>query len=435
MVRTLIPDVSSFIRFHDLDPRTQDQCIYITQKGLRCQFSSSDNSRAKELYVMLSQCQDKSIDGKVLQDYILSNCCKSGRARHCDRIEDVGLLPLLVQRWCGEIVAEIRGRLGSDSVVSDAVNIIESDPLSEFRRHFAERTADDSIICKIQNQLEDRDFEDGSLYVFDRISSPGHVKIGWTAKSVEGRLKAWSKCGYLPNLLFSETSIPFAQRAETLAHYELIDEWRGERMCKANSCRMYHCEWFEVSIERAIRVVGNWAKLFKIAPLYDTQGSLKPYWRSVVRDAIKGGEMVTAHMLLQRLPQTRQDELLPLPRAAASADPMKSESTELVKALLQMDHPKGGNHTPVDSIPIKQESSSMPSNHLSQSLPEPESPLAKLFIIPLRRSKSTLALKKEAVPEDGSQLGFGVLPSLRTETTPVPAILKINSNIDVEEDV
>lgn len=382
---------------------------------------------------MLSQCPDESVEVKVLQDYIVSNCCKSGRAQHRDRIADVGLLPSLVQRWRGEIVAEDRSRLRLDSVISDAVNIITSNPLSEFRPHIAEPTADDSVACKIQNHLEDRDFECGSLYVFDRISSPNHVKIGWTARSVQGRLDDWSRCGYLPNLLFSEVSIPFAQRAETLAHYELIHEWRRERMCKADWCRKSHCEWFEVSIERAVRVVGDWAKLFKVAPLYDAQGSFKPYWSSVVRDVVKGGEMVTGHMLLQRLPQIGQGERMPLPNALASADPIKSELAELVQAILQTNQMKGENHAPVGSKPIKQELSSMASSHLSQSLPEPVSPLTKLLATPMKRYKSTPALRREAVSEDDAHPAFGRLPGMKIETTLVQLVFAPDPIIKVEE--
>lgn len=432
MVRILIPDVSSFIRFHELDPRTQDQCIYITQKGSRCQWPSSNNGRAKELYATLSQCQNESIDVEVLQDYIVSNCCKSGRAQHRDRIADTGLLPSLVQRWRGEIVTEIQSRVRLDSVVSDTVNVIASSPLSEFRPHVAEPTADESVACKIQNQLEDRDFECGSLYVFDRSSSPGHVKIGWTARSVQGRLDDWSRCGYLPNLLFSEVNIPFAQRAETLAHYELIHEWRRERKCKADWCRKSHCEWFEVSKQRAIGVVGDWAKLFKVARPYDAQGLLKPYWRSVVREAIRGDNMVTGHMLLQRLPSLRHVERMPFSHTAAPAHSGMCESTEIVRVILQPTKPKGEDNESVGSIPIKQETSLTASSCLSQSLPATLSPLEKRLIATLKRSKSISALGRGAVLESDSKADVRRLSNLKIDTALIETVLKAEPFIKVE---
>jgi hypothetical protein len=117
---------------------------------------------------------------------------------------------------------------------------IPQTPPSEFRPHIANPLPSDSICRKIAEPLEDRDFETGSLYIFDRASSPGHVKIGWTARSVQCRLKDWSKCGYIPNLLFSVDAIPHAQRVETLTHYELIKEWRRERRCKAEWCQKSH---------------------------------------------------------------------------------------------------------------------------------------------------------------------------------------------------
>jgi hypothetical protein len=101
---------------------------------------------------------------------------------------------------------------------------IPQTPLSEFRPHVADPRPSDTVASKICEPLVDRDFETGSLYIFDRASSAGHVKIGWTAKSVPHRLEDWSKCGYEPNLLFEAHSVPHAQRAETLTHYQLIRE-------------------------------------------------------------------------------------------------------------------------------------------------------------------------------------------------------------------
>jgi hypothetical protein len=148
-------------------------------------------------------------------------------------------------------------------------------PLSEFRPHVADPLPSDSVSRKILDPLENRDFETGSLYIFDRASSPGHVKIGWTASSVPARLKDWSNCGYKPNLLFSVHCVPHAQRVETLTHHELIKEWRRERMCKALWCQKSHQEWFEIGKERAAQVLGDWADFMGKAEPYDSEGSLK----------------------------------------------------------------------------------------------------------------------------------------------------------------
>ena len=173
-------------------------------------------------------------------------------------------------------------------------------PLSEFRPHIAEPHPSDSVSSKILEPLQDRDVETGSLYMFDRASSPGHVKIGWTARGVKRRLEDWSMCGYTPNLLFCVDSVPNAQRAETLTHHELINEWRRERMCKAGWCRKSHREWFETSKERAEQVLGGWADFFKKAEPYDSDNSLKTRWKEIVEMMDKSGETITAKKLLEK---------------------------------------------------------------------------------------------------------------------------------------
>jgi hypothetical protein len=185
---------------------------------------------------------------------------------------------------------------------------ISQPALSEFRPHVAEPSPNDSVLWKIHDVLEDRDFETGSLSMFDRTSSPGHVKIGWTARSVSGRLNDWSKCGYTPNLLFSVNFVPHAQRAETLTHHELIKEWRRERMCKAHRCRKSHQEWFEISKERAEQVLGDWADFMKKAEPYDSDGSLKDLWREVIKALDINGETVTAKRLLEHYEASLTEE-------------------------------------------------------------------------------------------------------------------------------
>ncbi|KAJ5903509.1 hypothetical protein N7504_005892 [Penicillium tannophilum] len=169
---------------------------------------------------------------------------------------------------------------------------------SEFRPHINDPSPDDCVYRKMLDPLEDRDVETGRLYIFDRISSPGHVKIGWTAKSVSNRLKSWSNCGYSPNLLFETSPIHNAMRAETLTHYEFIKEWRRERMCKGPGCGKSHKEWFEINAERAKQVVSHWATFMERARPYDEGGLLKPQWKEVIEMIHNKSELVTAEKLL-----------------------------------------------------------------------------------------------------------------------------------------
>ena len=433
MPRAHIPNISTFIRFYELDPRTENQCIYVTQKGARCRWPSSNNDQAKELYLILLQYQGRDVDLSVLEKYIVSSCCRSGRAQHCDRIVDVGLLPSLAQRWQGEIMIKVQNRIRLDSATSERYRNVAQSPLSEFRPHVAQPTADDSVAYRIQIRLEDRDFESGSLYMFDRVSSPGHVKIGWTARSVQGRLDDWSRCGYIPNLLFSEHNIPFAQRAETLVHYELIYEWRRERMCKADWCRKSHREWFEVSVERAIKVMGSWSILFRSAPPYDAQGSLKPYWKDIVKAMIKNRETITGHTLLQRHMTPKPVKEIPIPRSAEWTTPIKSQFEELTQASAKNDNGRGEHGILAGPIPIKQQLPSGLLTPLSQSLPKQVSPLKTRLISALKRTKSASSIKAETISGHESWVDLGRLCGLGTGTSLAPTAVKKEFVIKAED--
>ncbi|CAH0046435.1 unnamed protein product [Clonostachys solani] len=385
------PGVSFFIKFHDLDPRAQRQCIFYTLKGNRCSWDCRevDNERAIKLYGQINLAPDTELPSlEVLEDYAKYNCCgpKPKGARHQNRIEDVDLLTPLAERWLDEIrqrrsackvitrsstpatedehtitspeatIASFGGPLATtypselptiieaQSSVSTAAefvvgvpsnlqsseeyskfiehgwNLEETErydlrrrndpgdkdkgigssnprrraPLSTFRPHVEE--PDENVMSKILSPLVKDDFKRGSLYIFTRVSSPGYVKIGWTSREVEGRLESWARCGYEPNLVFSVQNVPYAQRAETLTHYELATEWRAERRCKG--CGKSHREWFEVSQERATQVVAEWAEFMKSATIYDASGGIENNWRDAIDKMSKMDESVTANKLL-----------------------------------------------------------------------------------------------------------------------------------------
>ncbi|KAF1813279.1 hypothetical protein P152DRAFT_434214 [Eremomyces bilateralis CBS 781.70] len=420
------PGVSFFISFHELDPSRQKQCIFFTQKGARCRWpcQKSDNSKAIALRKTIIEISSEAVSLDLLQEYVLCNCCRSGRARHRDRIEDIGLLIPLAQRWQDEIQRHTANQsryttsvpaLEESIYIPDAyngtvtptpsrttplytptvspsyyqsrartsfsINTKPSTPvasltpyqyssprssaitdiafqpfgsqprynlrpptanlstnstltkatfssqvsLSEFRPHVSDPLPSDSVSWRVLKLLEDRDFETGSVYIFDRASSPGHVKIGWTARSVSLRLEDWSKCGYRPNLLFRVDRVPHAQRVETLTHHELLKEWRRERMCKAAWCRKSHQEWFEVSKERAAQVLGDWAEFMRIARPYDLGGRLKNMWREFVETADRNKEMVTAKKLLEHYKEVLVKETTIVEEIVDRAEALKTE--------------------------------------------------------------------------------------------------------------
>lgn len=424
------PGVGFFITFYELNPSRQRRCIYFTQKGTRCLWpcQENDNRRAIALREEINATQSEADTLALLLEYVLCNCCRSGRAQHRDRIEDVGLLIPLALRWQEEIRRRVGGgasvptfpetrstppaysipttpssthtttlntptttpsycridgpkafspgltfldpvaslspyqhsspshqysasyqygsppyqygspnqydssahhygssylsndhkatyeRYGSpprydlrprevSSFTDSTLSLLPPDfqlPLSEFRPHVANPGPNDSVAQKILSDLEDRDFETGSLYIFDRDSSPGHVKIGWTARSVSLRLEDWSKCGYTPNLIFRVDNVPHAQRVETLVHHDLIKLWRRERKCKAPWCQKSHQEWFEISKERATKVLSDWAYFMTRAEPYDTKGRLTDRWRVLVKKMDMNEEVVNVERLLRQ---------------------------------------------------------------------------------------------------------------------------------------
>ena len=489
------PGVSFFIPFHEFNPSTQAQCIFFTQKRKRCRYTcrESDTRRAILLHKTINTISSEAVGLDLLQEYVLCNCCRSGRAQHRDRIEDIELLTPLARRWQDEIrrradhttsvpalewsvittdvystpptsspngttarnrsiegpyyyqlndsasssikattskpVAsssysqydslssatnvksgvlplesqsryDLRPRNISLNSTSTQLKFVSQPPQSEFRPHIADPQPGDSVSCKILNYLKGRDSETGSVYIFDRKSSHGFVKIGWTARSVSRRLDGWSKCGYIPNLLFSVNGVPHAQRVETLTHYELIKEWRRERMCKAPSCGKSHQEWFEINREQAEKVLGNWADFMKRAEPYDPKGRLKSQWRVAVETIDRNREVLTAEKLLQCYEEslveeaTLAEELVDLRRKLKIGRLETLEKTSVRMGSLLNEKPTLPNETTL----VK--SAALP----EQTLP-PEIPLSKTEIQPKNETIhdevsafQTTAVKEEILP-------------------------------------
>jgi hypothetical protein len=173
-------------------------------------------------------------------------------------------------------------------------------PSLEFSPHKAKPKPKDTVFHKLIQDLTGRDFEDGVLYLYERDSSPGYVKIGWTKHTAKSRLGIWEKqCGYTPKLILGTTRIPHAQRAEKLVHFELLKEWRRERLCK--TCLSCHKEWFEMGEVRAKQVIGDWARFMEEAELYDAKGRLKPKWKETFEKMHDNNEPITAKNCLKLL--------------------------------------------------------------------------------------------------------------------------------------
>lgn len=193
---------------------------------------------------------------------------------------------------------ELRNRNISRASTLSQIDCI-SEPLPpKFRAHKENPRPTDTVFYQIQTPIKvtSKNAKPGEVYIFDRDSSPGYVKVGWSSVSTESRLTSWSNCGYKPNLLFKTDRIRYAQRVESLAHYELIKEWRREVNCR---CGVSHQEWFEIAPFRAKHVVEDWADWISLAEPYDLDGYLRLTWQRVVRDMDSKGEQITGKALLK----------------------------------------------------------------------------------------------------------------------------------------
>jgi hypothetical protein len=233
-------------------------------------------------------------------------------ANHKDRIESAGVLRPLAERWLQEINARKEVERANSTYPDNAPSqstptvafpgrlLLERIPSGvKFIPFMTNHDPSEYVAKKILQPIGTNEYESrtGSVYGFSRKISPGFVKIGFTSHSVRSRLSEWAGCGYLPELLFQVDEIPSARRAEWLTHYELRNEWRQERWCE--NCLCPHQEWFEVSAEKAEKVVRNWASFLIKAQPYEANGSIKRWWEAAInRMELKGVE-VTAQELMK----------------------------------------------------------------------------------------------------------------------------------------
>ncbi|KAJ1323555.1 GIY-YIG nuclease family protein [Microdochium nivale] len=359
------PDVYDMTAFHDIDPSPGRQCIFITQRGKRCFWSclEEDDDRVRELYDTITA--DPELPRlEKLQELAKCNCC--GRGKHRERIEDIGpqalLLPL-ARRWREEIREERARNVQREPRPPPPP---PPPPLSRFRAYVDQPGQNTASKMRTPLSTSDdssnRDLESGRLYIYSRDEDPGFVKIGWTKHStVQRRLDGLaSDCGYTPKLLYaSPREVPFAQRAETLVHYELAHERRVERVCR--QCRSSHQEWFEVDISRAVAVVKAWEVLMMLPDnkgLYDAgSGRLTDSWALILSSLVGSGLTVTAKALADHyygnvaLPHPKP----PMPRPVAAASPPPAAQTQTTPPLFTFtsNSPTGIVADVSRSIPIR----------------------------------------------------------------------------------
>jgi len=335
-----MPKVKEFVDFLDIDPLSQNHCIWhLPDKGRRCfqPLNPENRSQAAALKHRIVQSTETDVSLATLERYALLNCC---RRWHYTRIEEVGIIQPLALRWLEELrqhrissitrspqhatssvgplqssqvlpalPASITPR--SESPVFPRYNLRSRGPVEsqssaplaakssshtpEFRPHkvYPPQTVS-SVLLK---PLSLTDKKPGSIYLFSRATSPGFIKIGYTSRRVQTRLAEWKRdCGYIPVLVGSFSDVPNVKRVEALIHFALYKQWRKEVWC--SRCARQHVEWFEIATDEAVGTVRAWTEWMGEAQPYDSNGMLSDFWRTEVQRLEARGQAVTAAVLL-----------------------------------------------------------------------------------------------------------------------------------------
>lgn len=158
------------------------------------------------------------------------------------------------------------------------------DPQCEFSPYSSRSQTPDFHVEEIKGLLaRDTTRTDcpGFVYVVERRSSPGYIKIGSTVRLVEARLaehRSW--CSYGSLILHYQTpkKTLWNRRLESLVHTELAAYRRVEDLCsQGKGCGSTgHREWFEFSGPAAGSIVERWRTWLEMdtyEPVIDRHGT------------------------------------------------------------------------------------------------------------------------------------------------------------------
>jgi hypothetical protein len=100
-----------------------------------------------------------------------------------------------------------------------------------------------------------------------------------------------------------------------------------------------HQEWFEVSQERAIRVLSTWAEFFKKAKPYERSGSLRYAWRNVVNVMKMDGEAITSKRLLEHYHLTVAKDTTLVENAAIAKEAVVAKEAVITAVVEELPKP------------------------------------------------------------------------------------------------
>ncbi|KAI9698795.1 MAG: hypothetical protein M1836_003905 [Candelina mexicana] len=134
------------------------------------------------------------------------------------------------------------------------------------------------MLDAVQRPVTPQDCE-GYIYMLQRESSPGFIKIGRSTHPDARIEEHRGRCKYKPTRIRDDesTSVRYHKKLEYLVHKELQYYRRSERAC--TGCLKRHVEWFEVDSDVARATIKRWRDWMLTHP-YGDDGNLKDFWQS-----------------------------------------------------------------------------------------------------------------------------------------------------------
>ncbi|KAI9726541.1 MAG: hypothetical protein M1834_008983 [Cirrosporium novae-zelandiae] len=223
------------------------------------------------------------------------------------------IVPSIVPTTNQEIIP--RRALRNDRLLtlreSPQFNLPIQPPFTEYHTHALPiQTIHSKLKGFLLKPLSLRDEHPGYVYAFTRRTTPSHIKIGITERSVGQRLAQWEgKCNYSPYELFSKPT-PNVYIAERLVATSLSLYRRRETVCNGgHGCFQHHREWYEVEESVARKWVTLWTTFLSLA-VYNHHGLMNQEWREWVETFTLDDKSVVDESSLWRAWQQRMHTFL-----------------------------------------------------------------------------------------------------------------------------
>jgi hypothetical protein len=300
------PGMDRFPHFDEISPSDAGFCCIHPCKGedyRRCTRTVNQADRRAANQIKARIILLVSPPTELLQDlltYAELCCCKLSHRKNAKKL---GVLQKAAVTWLAELIGPL------NAAVREAYLALNLPP-----RFFEyEPTGQkDNLGSSFLSNLEPREFDEGTLYIIERVTDPGYVKIGYTTIVADDRFAYFeSYCGFVPVPIRQFRHIPSVWRVERLVHNELSRYRRQSTTCVDNpTCGSLHSEWFQVDKEHAIEVMVRWSKWMSEASPYDVNGLLKTAWVQLYSDLASVSKLPTSAEAIEHWRQQEKEERL-----------------------------------------------------------------------------------------------------------------------------